>query len=458
MHGSRRSSPVDGEQGSALIIALLVLTVIGAITAASLSYLRTSLAGANSATHPSRTSGTSADNAMETAIAYLHAHPETGRALGLTCPAATLTFPGDSGTVTVAMCPQAGSLVPTNTALAKLLTLGTSAAEAGITASAPGDLVVYGDVFSNAAITANGAGRLVDHQGRVWARRACTGTIAVDTNGVAPVCNLGGAVPAVGVDPVYVAAVSSAPGNGIGSCAAGVATIGPGSYTLAQLNAAVGGCTTVWFEPGVFYFNFGNTPWNATGLKIIGGTPTGGPLPAVPFPGGCNPTAPGSQLIFGNSSRIVLSGGSTLDVCGLDTIEGATTVKLAMVGLRANTGGMQAESGCITQVNGCAVLQGTGAGTGVNISGTVYMPRAKLDLQPSGGSYAITDAAVLRALNIAPATPSPAVVVGTSFAPRSPGDIVLTASIAGVNWLAARVILPAGANPVPTIADWVIDH
>ena len=120
MHRLRRSSPIDGEQGSAIILALIVLTVIGAITAASLSYLRTSLAATTIATRPSRISGTSADAAMQTQIAYLRSHPEVGRNLGFTCPASTMTFPGAAGTVTVGVCPEAGSLVPTKTPLAQV--------------------------------------------------------------------------------------------------------------------------------------------------------------------------------------------------------------------------------------------------------------------------------------------------------------------------------------------------
>ena len=455
MHGLRRSSPIDGEQGSAIIIALLVLTVIGASTAASLSYLRTSLAGANRATAPARSSGASSDAALQTAIAYLKAHPEVDRALGITCPSSSMTFPGDAGTVTVAYCPQAGSSVPTNTPLAKLLTLGTNAGEPGVTTNAPGDLVVYGDTFSNAAITANGASRLVIHEGRVWARQACTGTISVDAGTAAPTCSLAGAVPAVGTNPAYIPAVTTLPANGVGSCAAGVASIGPGTYTLPQLQTAVGACSTVWFRPGAFYFNFGNNTWSAVGKRIVGGTPTG-PLASLPYPGGCDGTAPGTQLIFGNASRFALSGGSTLDLCGLNTVEGATTVKLAVVGLSANTGGMQTESGCVTTVGGCAVVQATGNATGITVTGTVYLPRARLDLRPNGGQYRVSDAVIARAVNVAPAAASPAVVFGSSYAPRSAGNVVLTASISGTNWLSARVAVPAGANPVSTISDWVL--
>jgi hypothetical protein len=457
VHRLRRSSPIDGERGSALILALLVLTVIGVITAASLSYLATSLSDVNFATHPSRTSSTSADAATETAIAYLRHHPEVARYLGFTCPASTVTFPGDAGTVSVGICPQAGSLVATNTPLAKFLTLGANASETDVTTGAPGDLVVYGDTFANAAVTANGVSRIVVHDGRAWARRACTGTIVVDPGTPAAVCNLAGAVPAVGVAPAYVPAVAVKPANGVGSCAAGVASIGPGTYTLVQLQTAVGACTTVWFQPGVFYLNFGATVWNATGLKIIGGTPSGA-LPGVPFPGGCNANAPGTQLIFGGASRIALAGGSTLDLCGLDTTEGSATVKLAVLGLTAALGGMAVESGCVTTINGCAVLSGSGAATGVNVTGVVDVPRAKIDFQPNGGHYAVTDALVARAVNVAPAAGSPAVVIGTAGAPRSAGNDVLTASIAGVNWLGARIALPAGANPTPTISSWVIEH
>jgi hypothetical protein len=453
----KRSSPIDGERGSAIILALIVITVIGAITASSLSYLRTSLAATNIATRPERLSSTSADGAMQTAIAYLHNHPEIGRSLGLTCPASSMTFPGAAGTVTVGACPQAGSLVPTNTPLAKLLTIGANASEVDITTAAPGDLVVYGDTFSNAAITANGASRLVVHEGRVWARQACTGTITVDPNATPPKCSLAGAVPAVGATPAYTPAVAVKPANGVGSCAAGVATIGAGTYTVAQLQTAIGACTTVWLQPGVFYLNFGATVWSPSGLKIIGGTPSGA-LPAAPFPGGCNPSAPGTQLIFGGASQIALSGGSTFDLCGLDTVEGVLTVRLAMMGLTSALGGMATQSGCVTTINSCAVLKGSGIGTGFHIEGTVDVPRAKLDFRLDGGHYAITDALVARAINIAPAGASPAVVIGTAGAPRSAGSEVLTASIGGVNWVAARIGLPAGANPTPTISDWVLQH
>ncbi|HEV7525433.1 MAG TPA: hypothetical protein VGP92_10730 [Acidimicrobiia bacterium] len=458
MHRLRRSSPIGGEQGSAIILALVVLTVIGTTSAAALSYLRTSLAATNIATHPTRVSSTSADAGMQTAIAYIRAHPEVGRSNGLTCPASTLTFPGSSGTVTVGVCPQAGSLVPTNSPLAKFLLAGANASEVDVTTSAPGDLVVYGDTFSNAAITANAASRLVVHEGRVWARRPCTGTIVVDPGTAAPVCSLAGAVPAVGATPAYDPAVAVKPANGAGSCAAGVATIGAGTYTAAQLQNAIGACKTVWLKPGVFYLNFANTVWNAAGLKIIGGTPVAGPLAAAPFPGGCVSASPGTQLIFGGASQIALSGGSTLDLCGRDTVEGTTTVKLAMIGLRAAVGGMATQNGCVTTINSCAMLSGSGNGTGVNITGTVFAPRAKFDFQPRGTRYAITDALVARAINVAPAAASPAVVIGTAGAPRSVGSEVLTASISGANWLSVRVALPSGANPTPSISDWVLLH
>ena len=458
MHRLRRSSPIDGEQGSAIILALIVLTVIGAITAASLSYLRTSLAATTIATRPARISSTSADAAMQTQIAYLREHPEVGRNLGFTCPATTMTFPGTAGTVTVGVCPEAGSLVPTKTPLAQLLTLGANAAETDVTTGAPGDLVVYGDTFSNAAITANGASRLVVHEGRVWARQACTGTIVVDAGSVAPKCSLAGAVPSVGINPAYTPSVAVKPANGVGACAAGVATIGPGTYTVPQLSAAVGACTTVWLKPGFFYLNFGNTVWNAAGLKIIGGTPVAGPLPAAPFPGGCNPAGPGTQLVFGGASQIALSAGSKLDLCGLDTVEGSTTVKLAILGLNAAVGGMATQSGCVTTINSCAALLASGAGTGIHITGTVDVARAKLDLRPAGGHYAITDALVARAINVAPASASPAVVIGTTNTPRSAGSVVLQATIGGTNWLAARVALPSGPNPTPAVSDWVIQH
>ncbi len=448
MRRSVDRTPHDGEHGSALIIALIVITVVGAIIAASLSYLQTSLSDANRATMPERAGNTSADGGMQLAIAYLRAHPTAAAYTGAACPTSDVQYAGDAGTVTVNVCPQPDSFVTTGgAATTHLLTLGTSTKETGIATGSPGDLDVYGNTYSNSTITAAAGSRVVDHQGTVTARKAA--------------CSQSGAVPPGGTDPAYVPAVTTLPANGTGSCSGGVATVGPGTYTVAQLQSALGTCTTVWLQPGVFYFNFGTTVWTAKKLKIVGGTPTVTPVKNAPYPGGCSATGPGTQLIFGGASQLALAQGSTLDLCGRDTVEGAKTVKLAIVGLANALGGMAAESGCVITAKKCAVLLGSGKNTAVNVIGTVYTPVAKIDFRPNGVQYAVTDTLVARVLNVAPAKASPAVVIGTagsSGSTTTPGDVVLSATIGGVAWISARIGLPAGANPTPTVNAWVVQH
>ena len=213
----------------------------------------------------------------------------------------------------------------------------------------------------------------------------------------------------------------------------------------------------MWFQPGVFYLNFGKTVWTATGLKIIGGTPTGA-LPAAPFPGGCNPAGPGTQLVLGGASQIALAGGSTLDLCGLDTAEGATTVKLALVGLRSAVGGMANESGCVTKINSCAAVRGSSSATGAERHRHRLPPPRQA--RPPTGRRPLRDHRRARR----PRDQRRAHVRGAGGDDRhgrpAPvrGHEVITATIAGSNWLGARVDLPAGANPTPSIASWVVEH
>ena len=129
---------------------------------------------------------------MQVAIAYLRGHPAAATDTGLPCPSTTLQYPGDAGIVDVDFCPESGSGAPTGNALAGLLTLGSNKKETDITTGGPGDLVVNGDTFSTTGVSAAGGSRLVVHQGNVWARKACAGTIIVDTGFAAPSCNYAG--------------------------------------------------------------------------------------------------------------------------------------------------------------------------------------------------------------------------------------------------------------------------
>jgi hypothetical protein len=447
------------ERGSALILALVVLTVVGVIAASSLSYLQTSLTSTNRVVKPDRDAMASADGAMQTAVAYVRLHPELGRGLGFACPTATLTFPATSGNATSGVCPRSGSNVRNGMPLATLLTLGTSASERGIDLRSNGSLVVYGDTFSNSTIRVANRGGLVVHEGRSWARRACSGTVTLDTGMLTGGCNLGaGPTPAIASDPGYAPATATPPPPGSGTCFGTTAQMNPGTYTLASWQAGVGACSTVWLVPGVFVLDFANNVWSAVARKIVAGVPTTPSPAAAPYPGGCDPTLAGVQIVFAGASRISLTQGSTLDVCGLDTAQAGSTVKIALFGLTSPLGAVPAQNGCVTRVSGCAVVQASGAGTGINIAGTAYLPHAYVSIQPNGGAYTITNALVVRALRSQTPNNRPAPVIGTVSAPRSDGDVVIDATIAGTAWATARLALANGGTSTPTVTRWVVQR
>ena len=88
-HHVRGKQPRN-EQGSALVMALVMLTVIGLMVGAALTYSSTSLRASNNAIRPNRASLYAADSAIQAAIEYVKAQQESGgtigQDLGLPCP------------------------------------------------------------------------------------------------------------------------------------------------------------------------------------------------------------------------------------------------------------------------------------------------------------------------------------------------------------------------------------
>src|SRR5262245_50242091 len=70
-----RSSRTHDEQGSALILALVMLTVIGLIVGGALTYAGGSLRASTNAIRPNRASLYAADSALQGAIEYVRDNP-----------------------------------------------------------------------------------------------------------------------------------------------------------------------------------------------------------------------------------------------------------------------------------------------------------------------------------------------------------------------------------------------
>ena len=81
-----RGKQPRNEQGSALVMALVMLTVIGLMVGAALTYSSTSLRASNNNIRPNRASLYAADSAIQGAIEYIRDNPEmSSDVLGATC-------------------------------------------------------------------------------------------------------------------------------------------------------------------------------------------------------------------------------------------------------------------------------------------------------------------------------------------------------------------------------------
>ncbi|MET3961883.1 hypothetical protein ABIE44_001817 [Marmoricola sp. OAE513] len=200
---------------------------------------------------------------------------------------------------------------------------------------APG-LLVRGGIYANGSVK----GLVNVIAGGVRATGSCDATVTASPKlcggGVTPVpdpnysSELGNTVPDLRTPPT--------------SCTSGVAIFEPGYYDNAKkLNAATNLCSTAWFKPGDYYFDFhdqacanvcpdnvfdaSSNVWTISGKTVVGGTPVdanGNNLAQLPsgatVPGACrnpitNVNTKGVQFVFGGSSRIYIDQKSDVELC-----------------------------------------------------------------------------------------------------------------------------------------------
>jgi Tfp pilus assembly protein PilX len=162
------------EQGSALVFALVMLSVVGLMVAAALTYAGTSLRSSNNDIRPNRGSLYAADSAIQGAIQYVANSPQVGSdLLGAKCtPDAYQYTDAKAGTVSVDVCPQANSFVYDGGVRAVLLTLAPSGD--GIVQTKNSTLTVNGNVWSNSSIDVRG---LAVGNGQAWSWNSCSGNV-----------------------------------------------------------------------------------------------------------------------------------------------------------------------------------------------------------------------------------------------------------------------------------------
>jgi hypothetical protein len=455
------ASRTQYQDGSALVMALVMVFVVGLIGAAAVSYASTSLSASNSAFVPARAKQNDVDSALRAAVEYIKADAAAGGSLGSDlgagCPSTTFVYPGLSGPVSVAVCPQEDSFVHSGWFRSVLLTLGTDPSE-GVVLSHNGDTVVGGSIFSNSILSLGSPTNLKVTGGPVWAWGNCTrpGNVTITNPTSAVQCNasatFGGVRPKVALDPADptlghtadwqpASTPASMTPPTIPPCAGNKATLSPGVYSdPAALSALTTSCNTVTLSAGVYFLNFPttNTPWS------ISKTVT-----AV-----CDATGEGAQLVFANQSKLGLTG--TLNIpCGRKAT--AKGPLIALYGLKSALGTLPAQTGCIITVGGCSIIDpGSNSGE-LNIADEIYLPKNKLSGTINvGGASKIATALILRTLNlnINPNICLTCAAIGNDTNAPIAGDVVFTASLNGTPWADTDVVYDP-TTFVPTTHTWV---
>lgn len=294
--------------------------------------------------------GTTDSSAMEVTGA------NTGRKVLVTCQAAPATGFPTSVRVPITSANRPGQA---------LLTLSRATGEAGIRQTANNVLRISGRVFSNSGIeVTNPNARLEVSNAPLIARGACdlgSGTVVgspkscndstQDSLGADPAGQPGYQLPTT--LPVQVTAPTC------GSSPAGY-TLSPGTYRSASALSALTrtSCKALLhFTSGVYYFDFPDSDpvWSVTDGYVVGGsiptgtrawTTAGYPLLPPKVPGACvGPTEivppvatnGGVLFVFGGQSRMSISGGGKVELCGRYS---TTEPPIAVYG--ANTGSGQA--------------------------------------------------------------------------------------------------------------------
>lgn len=441
-------SRAHSEQGAALVLVMILVTVIALGLAALLTRSDTGIR-ATVGLRDQAAATYNADGALQASINNLR-NSTYNNAAGQTCFGGSNTlqlngfYGADSAAVTCEADPkkvliQCPSLSQCNRPGNAILTLGKVSGEDGlnIRQNTGSTFRVRGNVFSNSNI--NVVNGTLNTNAATWARTSCTGTIQ---SSPPPSCNYSSTPNVLGDDPNYAPSATEPPVHrNLPACTTpnSVVTFLPGTYDdVHGLNDMMKGnsaCrnSTWWFKPGVYYFDFrnngvnsnplltagpdGNT-WSVNDGYLVAGTPVNAagaiiaspPVPAV-IPGSCdnpikNASAVGVQFIFGGDSRFAIKAGQA-EICGTYRVDRSP---VAIYGLKSGTD---------------TTTAWTGDGNSLKLSGVTaageYTNATTANLATAGGtpiaswnSTKKNDSTVLRVQGFAPTEAIPVGSVLTS--------------------------------------------
>lgn len=334
-----RRRPRGDDSGSALVLALIVVLVVGTLLAVALEYTGTGLTIAPVA-RDDRNEANYVSGAVEGAINHVRDSSELGKT-DVACPDFVPPVPagisGVSGKVVKVTCSgvSTGSSADDDQPRYAIQTLGTGTR--GIRQVAGNDeLYIDGGIYSNGVITVGGgSGNSMRVNGTATATGSCSSNLTT-TDPRGPLCS----PPAqpLSTDPDYLSSIPDAAAlttlidtgvlttgaDPVPTCASDRITFQPGYYGTAPdvLVDTVfpGGCNkTLWhFSPGRYYFDYPGL-WDLDDHKVVAGTLSGTP---TDLGRACNATASGAQFVFGGTSQVFTrssSGGPNeggLEVCG----------------------------------------------------------------------------------------------------------------------------------------------
>lgn len=347
------------EEGSALIIALIFITVISVAVAAILSFSEVGLKASKAYNFKERAKSSYAGEGG--VAAAIQRYSTTGPCNNFTTPLVKGATPdqdspmNERGTIVRCEGPQPAGRKATQPVNA-LLSLGAGSND-GIKSTQ--ELHLIGDVFSNTTISPTAT--MVVQEGEVSALGTCTGPIqtvpatplrCVNTNPPNPP---GLADPLRGRDPYYSAGATTVPVRRTPplpdcSAAAGwLVEIEPGFYDDAEALSAhtgPGSCNdkVVWFKRGTYYFDLGfrggSNTWLVTNptVVVVGGTPKNAdlvwnpvdPRPTLSVPGSCDTSQPGVQLVAGGATQLRVEQGR-MELCA--TPSANNNQQIALFGL-----------------------------------------------------------------------------------------------------------------------------
>ena len=330
-----------GDDGSALVLALMVVLLVGTLFAAAIDYTQTGLL-VTPKVRNDRNEVVTIQSAVDGAINSIRGSSTTGKTTGPNCPdfvpPPPTDLPGVDATedFRVTCTPQPpGSTTADGVPPYAIQALG--AAPEGIRQVNPSnaELLVTGGIYSRGVISVGGGSQSVmSVTGSAVSETAggCTGAlITTDLSGArcGPSHALSdGADPGYGPGLVNQAALQALVASGsstqgadpVPTCSGGTARFAAGYYGERPdllLERTQPSCSaSVWrFAPGLYYFDYDGV-WDLAGTRVVFGSPTA----SATLGRACDRTAPGSHLVFGGDSRIFTQSSASadngLEVCG----------------------------------------------------------------------------------------------------------------------------------------------